>query len=89
MFTTLLAPRGALRGKAVSEIVRRAARRCGVEVSAHQLRHTAASDLLRAGASLPDVGQVLRHTSILNTALYAKIDHSKLAEVARPWPVGA
>jgi integrase/recombinase XerD len=89
VFTTLLAPRGALRGKAVSEIVRRAARRCGVEVSAHQLRHTAASDLLRAGASLPDVGQVLRHTSILNTALYAKIDHSKLAEVARPWPVGA
>jgi integrase/recombinase XerD len=89
VFTTLLAPRGGLRAQAVSAIVRRAGRRGGVEVSAHRLRHTAASDLLRAGASLPDVGQVLRHTSILNTARYAKIDHARLAAVARPWPVGA
>jgi len=86
VFTTLIAPRGALRGKAVSEIVRRAAGRCGVQVSAHRLRHTAASDLLRAGASLPEVGQVLRQTSVLNTALYAKIDYAKLAVVAQPWP---
>jgi len=89
VFTTLLAPRGALRGKAVTEIVRRAGARADVSVSAHRLRHTAASDLLRAGASLPEVGQVLRHASILNTARYAKIDHARLAAVARPWPAGA
>jgi integrase/recombinase XerD len=89
VFTTLIAPRGALSGKAVSQIVRRAAGRSGVQASAHRLRHTAASDLLRAGASLPEVGQVLRQTSILNTALYAKIDHASLAAVARPWPAGA
>jgi len=84
----LLAPDGALTGKAVSAIVARAAGRCGVHASAHRLRHTAASDLLRAGASLPEVGQVLRQTSILNTARYAKIDHAKLAAVAQPWPGG-
>lgn len=89
VFTTLLAPRGELRGRAVTEIVRRAGVRADVSVSAHRLRHTAASDLLRAGASLSEVGQVLRHSSILNTARYAKIDHARLAVVARPWPAGA
>jgi len=88
VFTRLLAPDGGLSGKAVSAIVARAAGRCGVHASAHRLRHTAASDLLRAGASLPEVGQVLRQTSILNTARYAKIDHAKLAAVAQPWPGG-
>jgi site-specific recombinase XerD len=58
-------------------------------VSAHRLRHTAATELLRCGASLPEVGQVLRHASLLNTALYAKVDHVALSTVARPWPVGA
>jgi integrase/recombinase XerD len=86
VFTRLLAPDGGLSGKAVSAIVARAAGRCGVQASAHRLRHTAASDLLRAGASLPEVGQVLRQTSILNTARYAKIDHGRLAAVALPWP---
>ena len=89
VFTTLLAPRGPLSGKAVSAIVRRAARRSGVVVSAHRLRHTAATELLRAGASLPEVGQVLRHASLLSTAIYAKVDHAALAAVARPWPAGA
>jgi site-specific recombinase XerD len=88
VFMRLLAPEGPLSGKAVSQIVRRAAERSGVHVSAHRLRHTAASDLLRAGATLPEVGQVLRHTSLLNTALYAKVDDARLAVVARPWPAG-
>jgi site-specific recombinase XerD len=90
VFTTLLAPRGELTGKAVSAIVRRAARRAGVPaVTAHRLRHTAATDLLRSGASLPEVGQVLRHASLLSTSIYAKVDHAALAAVARPWPAGA
>jgi integrase/recombinase XerD len=90
VFTTVLAPRKALSGKAVSAIVRRAARRAALEsVSAHRLRHTTATDLLRCGASPPEVGQVLRHASLLNTALYAKVDHVALGTVARPWPAGA
>lgn len=88
VFTTLLAPRGPLTRHAVTAIVRRAAHRSGVVVTAHRLRHTAGTDLLRAGASLPEVSQVLRHTSLLSTAIYAKVDHSALAEVLRPWPTG-
>jgi integrase/recombinase XerD len=88
VFTTLLAPRGPLSGKAVSAIVRRAARRTGAVVSAHRLRHTVATGLLRSGASLPEVGQVLRHASLLSTAIYARVDPAALAAVARPWPAG-
>jgi integrase/recombinase XerD len=67
--------------------VKRAARRAGLTaVTAHQLRHGAATGLLRSGASLPEVGQVLRHASMLNTARYARVDHGALSAVARPWP---
>ena len=90
VFTTLLAPRGELTGKAVSAIVKRAAHRADVPaMTAHRLRHTAATDLLRSGASLPEVGQVLRHTSMSSTAIYAKVDHAALSAVVRPWLAGA
>jgi integrase/recombinase XerD len=90
VFTTLLAPLGPLSRKAVSAIVKRTARRAGVTaVTAHRLRHGAATGLLRAGASLPEVGQVLRHASMLNTARYARVDHAALSAVARPWPGAA
>jgi integrase len=56
-------------------------------LGAHRLRHTLASDLLRAGAPLAEVGQVLRHRSALSTATYAKVDHDTLRTLARPWPV--
>ena len=48
-----------------------------------------ASDLLQAGAPLPEVGQVLRHRSQLSTATYAKVDRDRLRALARPWPGGA
>jgi integrase/recombinase XerD len=89
VFTTLIAPRSELSSKAVSAIVRRAGHRSGVVVTAHRLRHYTATELLRSGASLPEVGQVLRHASMLSTAIYAKVDHAALSTVARPWPVGA
>jgi site-specific recombinase XerD len=57
-------------------------------VAAHRLRHTAATEMLRAGASLSDVGQVLRHRSALSTATYAKVDRIALRQIARPWPRG-
>jgi site-specific recombinase XerD len=56
---------------------------------AHRLRHTAATEMLRAGASLPEVGQVLRHASALSTAIYAKVDHDRLRSIALPWPGAA
>jgi integrase/recombinase XerD len=86
VFTTLLAPRRELSRKGVSAIVHRAACRCDLAVTAHGLRHSAATELLRAGGSLPEVGQVLRHASMLSTAIYAKVDHAALPAVAQPWP---
>ena len=42
--------------------------------------------MLRAGASLAEIGQVLRHRHALTTAIYAKVDHDALRALARPWP---
>lgn len=54
---------------------------------AHLLRYTAASECLRQGASLPQIGELLRHRSIDTTAIYAKVDLSRLTEIARLWPI--
>jgi site-specific recombinase XerD len=90
VFTTMRAPRRGLTRSAVSALVGRAAQRAEIsELTAHRLRHTAATDMLRSGASLPEVGQVLRHASLLSTAIYAKVDHAALSAVARSWPGGA
>ena len=82
----LVSPRP-LTATAVRQIVARACTRAGLpRLGAHRLRHTLASDLLRAGNSLPQIGQVLRHRSQLSTAIYAKVDTARLRGVARPWP---
>jgi integrase/recombinase XerD len=74
----------------VSKIVHAACRRCGLPlVGAHRLRHTAATETLRAGASLEEIGQLLRQKSMFTTAIYAKVDRGALRELARPWPGGA
>ena len=52
----------------------------------HRLRHTAATEMLRAGAGLEEIGQILRHESLFTTAIYAKVDRVALRELARPWP---
>ena len=66
-----------------------ACRRAGLDrVGAHRLRHSLATDMLRAGASLPEVGQVLRHRSQLATSVYAKVDDNALRVLARAWPGG-
>jgi site-specific recombinase XerD len=74
---------------AVIAAVRRAFTRTGLEVpskGAHVLRHTAATRMVRAGTSLKEVADVLRHRSLETTMIYAKVDLAKLAEVVLPWP---
>ena len=67
--------------------MRNACRRAGVDhVAAHRLRHALASELLREGASLIDISQVLRHKHLESTAIYAKVDLARLRQAARPWP---
>jgi site-specific recombinase XerD len=55
-------------------------------VSPHRLRHGAATEMLRHGGSLEEIGQVLRHQSAASTAIYAKVDYAELSVFARPWP---
>jgi len=89
VFLTVRAPYRGLSPAAVRAIVARACGRAGLgRLGAHRLRHTLASDMLRAGAGLAEVGQVLRHRSQSATAIYAKVDQRALAVLARPWPGG-
>ena len=87
LFLRSCAPTGAMTAHAVVMVPRCASRRAGIpDVGAHRLRHTAATQMLRAGASLAEVAQVLRHRAESSTALYAKVDRAALDLVVRPWP---
>ncbi|SRR6266568_2545359 len=89
LFVRLPAPHRALTSGGVTAIVVRAAHKAGLPpMAAHRLRHTAATEMLRAGAPLSEIGQVLRHRSPLSTAIYAKVDREALRDLARPWPGG-
>ena len=75
---------------AVSVIVARAFLRAGIKRpgrgAAHLLRHSVASSMLRQGASLQEIGALLRHRSVETTQIYAKIDVTALQQIAQPWP---
>jgi site-specific recombinase XerD len=75
---------------AISVIVAQAMRRAGVTCrgrgAAHVLRHSAATSMLRQGASLQDIAAILRHRSIETTEIYAKVDVATLQQIAQPWP---
>ena len=89
VFVRARAPRRALTRTGVTQAVLAAARRAGLgTVHAHRLRHTAATEVLRAGASLTEVGQLLRHRRVQTTAIYAKVDREALRTIARPWGGG-
>lgn len=87
VFLRLHVPLRGLGPIGVTSLVYRACARAGVpRVSAHPLRHSAATEMLRAGASLAEVGQTLRQRSSSATALYAKVDHASLRTLAPSWP---
>jgi site-specific recombinase XerD len=87
VFCRLVAPLGPLTSVGVSAVVAATCRRAQVpEMRAHALRHSAARQLLRSGSNLSEVAQVLRHTDLATTSVYAKADHVTLIRAAQPWP---
>ena len=92
VFLCVNAPFRSLGSTAVSNIVRAALRVAGIENppshGANLIRHTAATTMLRAGATLDEIGTILRHKSPDTTAHYAKVDIAALQQIAQPWPNG-
>jgi site-specific recombinase XerD len=87
---TLRAPTRPIRADLVGDVVQRHCRWAGVpHVGPHRLRHTLATRMLAQGAALQDISQVLRHSDLATTAIYAKVDLGRLRQVARPWPGAA
>ncbi len=89
VFVAARAPFTGLATGSVFAVVARACRRAGITAfGPHRLRHALACELLRRGASLAEVGQVLRHSDERTTAVYAKVDQDALRALARPCPTG-
>lgn len=90
VFLRLLPPYGPVSSGVVGGVVRRAVERAGIENApsrgSHLLRHSAATAMLRSGATLDAIATVLRHRSTDTTAHYAKVDVAMLGDVAQAWP---
>ena len=91
VFVRMMAPRVGLAGPgAIGHIVRLAFARAGLRPSsrgaAHLFRHSLATTMIRHGASMAEIAEVLRHRSQNTTAIYAKVSFEALRGVARPWP---
>ena len=87
VFLRVMPPHGPMPIGAVNAVMRRACARVGLpDLGTHRLRHAVAGDLLRRGAALPEIGQLLRHHHLATTAIYARVDHDALAALAQPWP---
>ena len=90
VFLTVRAPyRPFASSNAITDLVIQALKRAGMNdvkpKGAYLFRHSAATNLLRAGASLDVIGALLRHRSPDTTVIYAKTDRTMLLEVAQPW----
>jgi site-specific recombinase XerD len=92
LFIRMKAPRHGLHLSAICCVVRRALQRAGLNPDfkgAHLLRHSLATNMLRRGASLDEIGQLLRHAQPMTTQIYAKVDIEALRGIALPWAGGA
>lgn len=81
--------RGFLGSNAISSIVRHSLKRAGINAptcGAHQFRHGLATEMLRQGASLGEIGDVLGHSHPQTTMIYTKVDLEALRTLALPWP---
>lgn len=92
VFVRMVAPYERLSNSPViSVLTRNALKKAGVESArkgAHLFRHSLATEMLRRGASLDEIGQVLRHKDPDTTAIYAKVDLDALRRLAIAWPGG-
>ncbi len=89
LFLCVCTPLGPVTDAGVTAIVQRSCRRAGLpSVGAHRLRHTAASEMLRARVPLGEIAQVLRHRELQSTVKYARVDQGSLRALALPWPGG-
>lgn len=87
VFLCSRAPYRAASASTIIGLASRVMRDAGVPTGGgHRLRHTAATMMLRRGASLTEIAQVLRHRHVDTTAIYAKVDHDGLRTLAQPWP---
>jgi site-specific recombinase XerD len=90
LFLRLCAPIQGLAGReAISSVVRSALERAGLHPpirGAHLLRHSLGTRMIRAGASMAEIGEVLRHHSPGTTEIYAKVDFEALRALAQAWP---
>jgi site-specific recombinase XerD len=83
--------RGFLGQSGIGSVVRNSLKRAGIDaptMGAHQFRHALAVDMLRQGASLAEIGEVLGHRNPQTTSIYAKVDLDALRKLALPWPGG-
>ena len=93
LFLRTLAPHvGFASGCAITMIAKAALERVGIRGYAHHgahiFRHSLATELLRSGATLSEIGQLLRHESHDTTRIYAKVDVQRLRTLSLPWPGG-
>jgi integrase/recombinase XerD len=92
VFVCMKAPRRGFAGPAtLTTIVRRALARADLRPAfkgAHLLRHSLATGMLRSGATMAEIGEVLRHRTPNTTEIYAKVDFEALRSLAHPWPIG-
>ncbi|MFE3732929.1 tyrosine-type recombinase/integrase [Nocardia sp. NPDC059154] len=87
VFLAVKAPARGIGAGMVADITHRACDVAGLaRVGPHRLRHSLATRMLRGGASMVEVSQVLRHRDRATTAIYAKVDFEVLRTVAQPWP---
>jgi site-specific recombinase XerD len=93
LFLMARAPAGRLtNSQSVGLVAKKALARAGINCrrkGAHQFRHTLATKMLQHGASLAEIGEVLRHRNPQTTSIYAKVDLPSLRKLALPWPGGA
>jgi len=89
VFMTVRAPYRGLTPFGIREVAKQAGKRAGLaHVPTHRLRHSVATRMLRGGASLAQIAQVLGHRNLETTAIYAKVDLDALRPLCRPWPGG-